>query len=88
MWRTNPTETHIGEVISGEGIYAVALDGVPISLRTRRLYDDPRTKYRKTLFNNKGWCIVLAERLNRRFKTDRFAAMTLIVGEPITREDD
>jgi hypothetical protein len=60
----------IDEVISGEGAYAVCLDGVSIGLRHSRLRaPDAQPKYRRTLFAIRGWAIALAERLNRRFQT-------------------
>lgn len=76
------------QVLKADAIYAVFFDGKPINLRTvSTAFDYPAPKYRKSSFSNSGHAFNLAEKLNKLFKTDRFAVYALTVGEVIHEEE-
>jgi hypothetical protein len=80
------TKTYKAEqVLRAKAIYAVFLDGQPINLRSlHTLIDDPGPKYKKISFSNPGHAFNLAEKLNKLFKTDKFAVHMLTSGTKIT----
>jgi len=72
------------EVLKAEAIYAVFYDGSPISIRSfNSLVNYPRPKYKKVSFPTAGHAFNLAEKLNSRFKTKKFAVLKLTQGETI-----
>ena len=76
------------QVLAADYIYAVYYDGRPINLRTlNSLVNYPGPKYKKCSFSNPGHAFNLAERLNKLFKTDKFAVWKLTGGEQV-KEDD
>lgn len=76
------------QVLDADYIYAVYYDGRPINLRTlNSLVNYPGPKYKKCSFSNPGHAFNLAERLNKLFKTDKFAVWKLTGGEQV-KEDD
>jgi len=79
------TKTYKSEqVLRAKAIYAVFLDGQPINLRSlHSLIDDPSPKYKKVSFSNPGHAFNLAEKLNKLFKTDKFAVHMLVAGPKI-----
>ncbi len=82
---TDPKTYKSEQVLQAEFIYAVYLDGDPINLRTlNSLVNYPGPKYKKTAFAAPGHAFNLAERLNKLFKTDKFAVFKLSGGEQIT----
>ena len=82
---TDPKTYKSEQVLQAEFIYAVYLDGDPINLRTlNSLVNYPGPKYKKTAFAAPGHAFNLAERLNKLFKTDKFAVFKLSGGERIT----
>ena len=84
---TDPNTYKSEQVLKADFIYAVYLDGEPINLRTlNSLVNYPGPKYKKTAFAAPGHAFNLAERLNKLFKTDKFAVWKLTGGE-IVEED-
>lgn len=82
--RTNKSE----QILEAGAIYSVYYNKRPINLRTLPTYSDfPGPKYQKVSFSNPGHAFNLAERLNKRFKTDLFEVARLSVGEFIVEED-
>ena len=72
------------EVLKATAIYAVFYDGSPISIRSfNSLVNYPGPKYKKVSFPNAGHAFNLAEKLNSRFKTKKFAVLKLTQGETI-----
>lgn len=68
------------QVLEANGIYVVCYDKVPISLKTfNALYDYPGAKYKKTMFPNKAHAFNLANKLNEKFKTDKFTVEELVI---------
>ena len=81
---TDPKTYKREEVLRAEAIWAVFYDGQPINLRnSNSLVDYPGPKYRRVSFSNPGHALNLAEKLNERFKTDKFRVHKLIDGEII-----
>ena len=79
---TDPKTYKREEVLRAEAIWAVFYDGQPISLRnSNSLVDYPGPKYRKVSFSNPGHALNLAEKLNERFKTNKFYVHKLIDGD-------
>ena len=76
------------QVLESEAIYAVCYDGQPINLRTLNvMIDYPGPKYKKCSFSNPGHAFNLAERLNKMFKTHRFAVYKMVSGVQVTEAD-
>lgn len=68
------------QVIEANGIYVVCYEKEPISLKTfNAFYDYPGAKYKKTMFPNKAHAHNLADKLNTKFKTDKFTVELLTV---------
>lgn len=77
------------QILAAEAIYAVFYDGKPINLRSlNSLVNYPGPKYKKVSFSNPGHAHNLAEKLNKLFKTDKFAVFKLTSGDKITEFDD
>ena len=73
------------EVLKAEAIWAVFYEGQPINLRnSNSLVDYPGPKYRKVSFSNPGHAHNLAEKLNEKFRTDKFQVYQLTTCDAIT----
>lgn len=84
---TNSKTYKSEQVLQADYIYAVYHNGQPINLRTlNSLVNYPGPKYKKVSFSNAGHAFNLAERLNKVFKTDKFAVWKLTGGEIVTEE--
>jgi len=49
------------------------------------LVNYPGPKYKKVSFSNSGHAFNLADRLNKKFNTDKFSVVKLVDGETISR---
>lgn len=77
----NKTNYKCEQVLHSEGIWAVFYDGNPFNLKSSNsLSNYPGPKYKKTSFSNPGHAHSLAKKLNKLFKTDRFAVFKLVSG--------
>ena len=86
---TDPKTYKAEQVLEAEAIYAVFYDGSPVNLRSvSKIVDYPGPKYKKCSFSNKGHAFNLAEKLNKTFKTDKFAVFALTQGIQISEIDD
>lgn len=66
------------QVLEASAIYAVYYRGNPINLRSvNLLVNYPGPKYKKVSFSNPGHAFNLAEKLNKKFKTNEFVVMKL-----------
>lgn len=75
------------QVLAADGIYAVFFNGKPINLRNlNKLIDYPGAKYKKVSFSNPGHAFNLAEKLNRLFKTTKFAVFLLTNGSEVVEQ--
>jgi hypothetical protein len=81
--RIDPKTFKAEQVLKAIAIYAVFFDGQPINLRSIHTTIDLGPKYKKVSFSNPGHAHNLAEKLNRLFKTDRFAVYQLDQGTRI-----
>jgi hypothetical protein len=76
------------QILEADAIYAVFYEGAPVNLRSlNTLVNYPGPKYKKVSFSNSGHAFNLADRLNRKFRTDKFTVVKLIQGEVVTRAD-
>ncbi|KKM78175.1 hypothetical protein LCGC14_1362640 [marine sediment metagenome] len=76
------------QVLKASAIFAVCYDEQPINLRTLNvMIEYPGPKYKKCSFSNPGHAFNLAERLNKIFKTNKFAVHKMVMG-PIVKEDE
>lgn len=77
------------QVLHANAIYAVYYDTKPINLRTlNTLVNYPGPKYKKVSFSNSGHAFNLADRLNKRFNTDKFVVYKLTEGQIATKNDN
>lgn len=70
-------------MLKATAIFAVFFDNQPINLRSLHTVIDIGPKYKKVSFSNPGHAFNLCEKLNKLFKTDRFAVHRLTEGEQI-----
>lgn len=78
--KTHKTE----EVLEADAIYAVFLNGKPISLRLVNSFNNyPGPKYKKMSFPNSGHAFNLAAKLNETFKCENFNVVRLTEGEVV-----
>lgn len=76
------------QVLDAGAIWAVFYEGKPINLRTlNTLVNYPGPKYKKVSFSNSGHAFNLADRLNKKFKTNKFTVVKLTQGEIVTKND-
>ena len=74
------------QILDAVAIYAVYYENKPINLRTMNtLVNYPGPKYKKVSFSNSGHAFNLADRLNKKFNTDKFSVVKLVDGETISR---
>ena len=84
---TDPKTYKSDQVLKADAVYAVFYDGQPINLRSlNSLIDYPGPKYKKTAHQNAGHSFNLAEKLNKQFKTTKFAVYELTSGKMITED--
>jgi hypothetical protein len=77
------------QVLEAHAIYAVFYQSRPFNLKSfSSLVDYASVKYKKTSFSNPGHAFNLAERLNKKFKTDDFEVVRLTNGQVIQEETD
>lgn len=87
MENTDPKTYKSEQVLKADFIYAVYFENKPINLRTlNSLVNYPGPKYKKVSFSNSGHAFNLAERLNKIFKTDKFAVWKLTNGVIVTED--
>ena len=76
------------QVLDAGAIWAVFYEGKPINLRTlNSLVNYPGPKYKKVSFSNSGHAFNLADRLNKKFQTNKFTVVKLTQGEIVTKRD-
>ena len=76
------------QVLDAIAIWAVFYEGKPINLRTlNSLVNYPGPKYKKVSFSNSGHAFNLADRLNKKFQTNKFTVVKLTQGEIVTKND-
>lgn len=77
----------VEQILAAEAIFAVFYDGMPINIKNMASQlDISGPKYKKSSFSNAGHAHNLAERLNKLFKTEKFAVHKLVVGEVVSEE--
>ena len=75
------------QILEAEAVYSVFYDGNAINLRIiNTLVSYPGPKYKKCNFSTAASALNLAERLNKKFKTDKFTVHKLEKGEVYTRD--
>lgn len=61
------------QVLEANGIYVLCYNGKPVSIKRLNIFFDyPGPKYQKTMFPNPAHAQNLADRLNKRYDTDKF----------------
>jgi hypothetical protein len=87
MSRTSPTvalqyvdkETMMQEqILDSMGLWVVTYDGKPFNIKVQSYLSDSPIKYKKVAYPNPGHAINLCNKLNKRYKTDKFAVVKLL----------
>ena len=80
------------QVVEAEGVWAVFYDNQPINIKSSHyLIEDTSPKYLRHAFSNPGHAINLCKKLNKQFKTDKFAVFLLSQGPlvyPMTKTNE
>jgi hypothetical protein len=78
---TDPKTFKSEQILKAEAVYAVFYDGSPINLRSlNSLVNYPGPKYKRASFFNPGHAFNLADKLNKLFRTDKFAVYQMTDG--------
>ena len=64
-------EVAIHDILEAESFYSVVYNGQPFTYR-KQVSSTNKTQYKKTSFTNKGFALVLANKLNSLFRTNKF----------------
>ena len=76
------------QVLAAEGIWAVFYKNKPFNLKSANTLNNyPGPKYKKVSFSNPGHAFNLAERLNKKFSTDKFSVVRLDQGTEVKESD-
>ena len=86
--RVDPKTFKAEQVLAAAAIYAVFYDQQPINLRSIHTTIDLGPKYKKCSFSNKGHAYNLRDKLNKHFRTDKFAVMMMSAGTVIDEGED
>lgn len=81
MSQTDPQYRRL-DVLEAPAMYVVCLDGQHIGLREVNELAG-LTRYRQTVYPNLSYAIQRRDRLNERFRTDRFCVRLLALGRAI-----
>jgi hypothetical protein len=66
-------DTYLSEqILAADSVYAVFYKDSPINIKTVNTLVTAPIKYKKTSFQNPGYAINLAKRLNDKFQTEDF----------------
>lgn len=72
------------EILEADEVYAVFYDDKPINIKSSPIdFSDPAPKYKKSSFQNPGFAINLAKKLNERYQTDKFTVVVLNEGRKL-----
>lgn len=78
---TDPSTYRTEQVLEAPVMYAVFYEMKPVNIRSvNSLSNQSAAKYRKTNFVSVGHAKNLAEKLNKRFRTDKFQVFELKAG--------
>lgn len=87
LMATSPNDKHkFDQITEASEVFAVFYDNVPINIRTMSLIEDVIPRYKNTTFISKGSALLLANKLNEEFKTNKFKVFKMIPGEEISDE--
>ena len=76
------------QILEAEAIWAVFYKGAPFNLKSSNVLTSyPGPKYKKVSFSNPGHAFNLAERLNKKFSTDKFSVVRLDQGTEVKESD-
>lgn len=80
----DPISYKTEQILAADAVYAVYYKDTPINIKTvNKLYNMP-PKYKKTSFQNPGYALCLAKRLNELFSTTDFVVRQMIGGDVYT----
>lgn len=80
----NKSTMKCDQILASASTWAVFFDGQPINVKTISAYfTNPTPRYKKSSFQNPGFAIALAKKLNKKFATDRFTVVKLVAGDQI-----
>jgi hypothetical protein len=75
---TDRTTYKCEQILAAQDIFAVFYDGKPINIKhLPSRFVDISPRYKKSSFQNPGFAVNLAKRLNKKYATDKFTVMRL-----------
>lgn len=74
------------QILEAEAIYAVYYQDNPINIKTVNKLVTAPIKYKKTSFQNPGYALNLARRLNEKFNSEDFVVKVMEGGKLYTGE--
>lgn len=86
MEAVDPVTFKTEQILLADAVYSVYYDDVPVNIKVINKLADTPAKYKKTSFQNSGYALHLAKRLNALFKTDKFIVRKMNGGEVYTGE--
>jgi hypothetical protein len=84
MSNTDKKNFRTKEITKADAVYAVFYEGQPIGVRSESYAYQSHRKYYRSTYATPATAINCAKRLNKQFDTDKFQAVKLTGGEPIT----
>ena len=84
MEAVDPVTFRTEQILLAEAIYAVYFGDAPINIKAINKLSNVPAKYKKTSFQNSGYAVHLASRLNSVFGTDEFVVRKLSGGAVFT----
>lgn len=84
---TDPKTYITEQIIRTYAIYAVCYDGRPINLKKVNSLEDVNATYKTVSFQNAGHAFNLAEKLNKKYRTNKFAVYKFSNGTKIEEDE-
>ena len=88
MEAINPDTYKSEQILEADAVYAVFYKDKPINIKTVNKLVTAPVKYKKTSFQNPGYALNLAKRLNEQFQTEDFVVRIMEGGTVYTGKQE